>query len=260
MYSSQSHTPYVFVRCRGFAHPLPTPPPNPNPNGTGLPRSTVSMYPCTRHGSHPPLACERQHHVPSHSRPSILPCFPLYFLEKRRYLGFWLHYCVTTIQSYQGVPITPPPVTMNKYLAGTLTVLFWIVWPIYIVLYYLAVTMFAILKVLYWPIAFVLQPVVYLLRFIAACLALPFRALVKLEVSDFHLNICTESFLILSTPASVQLPWSCSTRGPARWTGTLLHLQHLSPPPSTRLRSSASQGTTHRQTIPGGESSLQGKI
>ena len=30
MYSSQSHTPYVFVRCRGFAHPLPTPPPTPS--------------------------------------------------------------------------------------------------------------------------------------------------------------------------------------------------------------------------------------
>jgi hypothetical protein len=71
---------------------------------------------------------------------------------------------------------------MNKYLAGTLTVLFWIGWPIYIVLYYISITIFAILKVLYWPIAFVLQPVVYLLRFIAACLALPFRALIKLEV------------------------------------------------------------------------------
>jgi hypothetical protein len=80
---------------------------------------------------------------------------------------------------------------MNKYLAGTLTVLFWIGWPIYIVLYYISITIFAILKVLYWPIAFVLQPVVYLLRFIAACLALPFRALVKLEVSDLDSNTCT---------------------------------------------------------------------
>lgn len=83
---------------------------------------------------------------------------------------------------------------MNKYLAGTLTVLFWIVWPIYIVLYYLAITIFAILKVLYWPIAFVLQPVVYLLRFIAACLALPFRALVKLEVSSFILTYAQNRF------------------------------------------------------------------
>jgi hypothetical protein len=84
---------------------------------------------------------------------------------------------------------------MNKYLAGTLTVLFWIGWPIYIVVYYLAITIFAILKVLYWPIAFVLQPVVYLLRFIAACLALPFQALVKLEVSDLEVNIrCTTSY------------------------------------------------------------------
>ena len=84
---------------------------------------------------------------------------------------------------------------MNKYLAGTLTVLFWIGWPIYIVVYYLAITIFAILKVLYWPIAFVLQPVVYLLRFIAACLALPFQALVKLEASDLEVNVrCTTSY------------------------------------------------------------------
>jgi hypothetical protein len=84
---------------------------------------------------------------------------------------------------------------MNKYLAGTLIVLFWIGWPIYMVVYYLAITIFAILKLLYWPIAFVLQPVVYLLRFIAACLALPFQALVKLEVSDLKVNIrCTTSY------------------------------------------------------------------
>lgn len=149
---------------------------------------------------------------------------------------------------------------MNKYLAGTLTVLFWIAWPIYIVLYYLAITIFAILKVLYWPIAFVLQPVVYLLRFIAACLALPFRALVKLEVNNLISNICIISCLTLSPPASLQLPRSCSTSRPARRTGTLLHIQDLPPPPPARLRRPASQGATHRQTIPRGESSLQSKI
>lgn len=120
---------------------------------------------------------------------------------------------------------------MNKYLAGTLTVLFWIAWPIYIIIYYLAIAIFAILKILYWPIAFILQPVVYLFRFIAACLALPFRALVKLEVSDLNVDICIVSYLIIFTPASVQLPGSCGTGRPARWTGTLLHLQHLPPSP-----------------------------
>ena len=71
---------------------------------------------------------------------------------------------------------------MNIYLAWTGTILYWISWPIGIVLFYLFVTVVAILKLIYWPIAFILQPVVYLLHFIAACLALPFRALVKLEV------------------------------------------------------------------------------
>lgn len=74
---------------------------------------------------------------------------------------------------------------MNIYLAWTLTVLWWICWPVGITLYYLAITVLTLLKLLYWPVAFVLQPVVYFLRFIAACLALPFRALVKLEVSQF---------------------------------------------------------------------------
>lgn len=107
---------------------------------------------------------------------------------------------------------------MNKYLAGTLTVLFWISWPIYIVLYYIAITIFAILKVLYWPIAFVLQPVVYLLRFIAACLALPFRALVKLEVSKCSLNadICTMTrsnstyTSLCTTTWELRHWWACS--------------------------------------------------
>ena len=81
---------------------------------------------------------------------------------------------------------------MNIYLAWTGTILWWICWPIGIVVYYLFVAVITALKVLYWPIAFILQPVVYLFRFIAACLALPFRALVKLEVSgtnSIHLSI-----------------------------------------------------------------------
>jgi hypothetical protein len=76
---------------------------------------------------------------------------------------------------------------MNIYLAWTGTILWWICWPIGILLYYLFVAVVAILKLIYWPIAFILQPVVYLLRFIAAILALPFRALVKLEVRDTSL-------------------------------------------------------------------------
>jgi hypothetical protein len=88
---------------------------------------------------------------------------------------------------------------MNIYLAWTGTILYWISWPIGIILFYIFVTVVAILKLIYWPIAFVLQPVVYLLHFIAACLALPFRALVKLEVRANHnihlLHVSNNPFL-----------------------------------------------------------------
>lgn len=73
---------------------------------------------------------------------------------------------------------------MHIVLAWIFTILYWIIWPVIIVLYYLVTAVVATLKLLYWPIGFLLQPVVYLGRFILACLALPFRALVKLEVSD----------------------------------------------------------------------------
>lgn len=71
---------------------------------------------------------------------------------------------------------------MPIVLAWIFTILYWIIWPIVVVLYWLFTAVVAALKLLYWPIGFLLQPVVYLGRFIAACLALPFRALVKLEV------------------------------------------------------------------------------
>jgi hypothetical protein len=84
---------------------------------------------------------------------------------------------------------------MNTYLAWTGTILWWICCPIGILIYYVAITIIAILKLIYWPIAFILQPVVYLLRFIAAILALPFRALVKLEVRDTSLANTISSFV-----------------------------------------------------------------
>ena len=79
---------------------------------------------------------------------------------------------------------------MNIYLAWTGTILYWISWPIGIVLFYIFVAVVAILKLIYWPIAFILQPVAHLLRFITAVLALPFRALVKLEVRANWNYVC----------------------------------------------------------------------
>ena len=68
-------------------------------------------------------------------------------------------------------------------LAKTLTVFWYICWPIAILIYYIAVAVLFILKLLYQPVGFLLQPVVYLGRFLLACLVAPFRLLVKLEVS-----------------------------------------------------------------------------
>lgn len=76
---------------------------------------------------------------------------------------------------------------MHILFAWILTILYWIVWPVIIILYYIVTALVATLKLLYWPIGFLLQPVVYLGRFILACLALPIRALIKLEVSIHYM-------------------------------------------------------------------------
>jgi hypothetical protein len=116
---------------------------------------------------------------------------------------------------------------MNTYLAWTGTILYCICWPIGSLLYYLSITIVAILKLIYWPIAFLLQPVVYLLRFIVAILALPFRALVKLEVSDFSsLSMqsihVSDRFRVIT--AFVQLYRSRRARRPARRPSAVLYL------------------------------------
>ena len=68
-------------------------------------------------------------------------------------------------------------------LANSLTVLWYICWPIAILIYYIAVAVLFVLKLLYRPVGFLLQPVVYLGHFILACLIAPFQLLAKLEVS-----------------------------------------------------------------------------
>lgn len=147
---------------------------------------------------------------------------------------------------------------MNIYLAWTGTILYWIVWPVGITLYYLFIAVVAVLKLIYYPIAFILQPVVYLLRFIVACLALPFRALVKLEVcvsKHWHLAHISNC----SSTATVRLCGRGCTCRPPWWTCIILHLQHLPSPPSSRLGARACQGA-HLQAISPGEGSAKGKV
>jgi hypothetical protein len=79
---------------------------------------------------------------------------------------------------------------MNVYMSWLLTILWWICYPVGIVLYYVAIAGLAISKLLYQPVAFVLQPVVYLSRFVLACLALPFILLAKLAVRIPETWVC----------------------------------------------------------------------
>jgi hypothetical protein len=68
-------------------------------------------------------------------------------------------------------------------LAITLTILYYICWPIGVFIYYLALLAFAILKILYQPVGFILLPILYLGRFLLACLYATFQILAKFEVT-----------------------------------------------------------------------------
>ena len=109
--------------------------------------------------------------------------------SSQRHVRFTLHLSPTTPPSkhYSDSKNT----TMHVALEWIGVVLYWLCWPVGILLFYLSTAVLAILKLLYWPIAFLLQPFVYFGRFILAILALPFRALVKLEVSLEILSVTT---------------------------------------------------------------------
>nr|OQO16601.1 hypothetical protein B0A51_15436 [Rachicladosporium sp. CCFEE 5018] len=78
---------------------------------------------------------------------------------------------------------------MNIYLDWTVTVLWWICYPVAVIVYYLAIILFALASFLWRPLAFLLQPVVYLARAIVAVLAIPIQLLVKLEPLYNYLGI-----------------------------------------------------------------------
>ncbi|KAF2766715.1 hypothetical protein EJ03DRAFT_174048 [Teratosphaeria nubilosa] len=74
-------------------------------------------------------------------------------------------------------------------LAWSVTVLWYICWPIGIILYYLVFVAIFLAKLLYRPVGFLLQPIVYLGRFTAACIAAPFQLLARLETLYIYLGI-----------------------------------------------------------------------
>ncbi|CAK3833410.1 Hypothetical predicted protein [Lecanosticta acicola] len=78
---------------------------------------------------------------------------------------------------------------MHAALAWSLTIAWWTVYPVGIILWHLAWTVVFLFKLLYWPVAFLLQPVFYLGRFMVACLALPYTLAVRLETIYIYLGI-----------------------------------------------------------------------
>lgn len=71
-----------------------------------------------------------------------------------------------------------------KYLANTITALGHVLRPITVVVYYLAIAVVVIVKVLSRPLGFLLQPVVVFGRLLTACLIAPFQLLAKFEVKQ----------------------------------------------------------------------------
>ncbi|KAK5722555.1 hypothetical protein LTR15_005786 [Elasticomyces elasticus] len=78
---------------------------------------------------------------------------------------------------------------MNIYLATTITVLWYICYPIAFAVYYAAIALVFIAKILYRPVGFLLQPLLYLGRFTLACLIAPFELLGRFETVYIYLGI-----------------------------------------------------------------------
>ncbi|TKA79999.1 hypothetical protein B0A55_02088 [Friedmanniomyces simplex] len=86
---------------------------------------------------------------------------------------------------------------MNIYLAITITVLWYICYPIAYVAYYAALAILFALRFLYRPLAFLLQPLIYLGRFLLACLIAPFELLGRFETVYIYLGIAALVGIVL---------------------------------------------------------------
>lgn len=75
---------------------------------------------------------------------------------------------------------------MNVYLAGALSGLSYISYPITILLYSILLAVLWLANVLYGPVAAFLQPFIFIILCIWRVVALPFRLLAQLEVRCSH--------------------------------------------------------------------------
>lgn len=101
------------------------------------------------------------------------------------------------------------PVAKNRE-SGVMAVvypsLYWVVYAVGWILKTIAFTVLRLLHLLYRPVAFTLQPVVYLTQFLLACLALPFKAVVKFEV---HLSSLINLLWPISLMTSRRSSYTC---------------------------------------------------
>ncbi|USW51602.1 hypothetical protein Slin15195_G049210 [Septoria linicola] len=79
--------------------------------------------------------------------------------------------------------------TSSTALTLVYLVAYWLVYSIGFILNNIVLAVLWVLHLIYRPIAFTLQPVVYLVHFLLTCLALPFRALAQLETIYIYLGI-----------------------------------------------------------------------
>ncbi|GAB7347853.1 hypothetical protein MBLNU459_g5385t1 [Dothideomycetes sp. NU459] len=112
---------------------------------------------------------------------------------------------------------------MNTYLAWLLTVLSWIVYPVYFVLYYVALGILAVLSPISRVLLFLLQPVVYLAQFIGTCVTAPFYFLQRFETLYIYLGVASLTGVAIALllhyfysflHSSLHLASEPATRGP----------------------------------------------
>lgn len=72
---------------------------------------------------------------------------------------------------------------MNVYLDWILTILYWIVWPIILVLYYIAIVPLYILQPILALLLLVATPFIHLGTFLGQCITWPFRFAGRFEVT-----------------------------------------------------------------------------
>ena len=125
----------------------------------------------------------------------------------------------------------PPTNGTASYLDIALSILWYICWPIGVLLYYVAIAVITIIKLLYQPVAFLLQPLIIVGHFILACLLSPFRLLVKFEVYGMHNPHFVQLLIVVADTLHI-----CRHRShswPGHWSRRQVHLwlahQHPAP-------------------------------